>query len=871
MSNDIIGIKQADGTFYPILREGQPAGRKLELTTVHNGQTTAQVNLYRSATGSMDDAEYVDTLLIENLVPHEKNENTINLKIRIDENNILSAEAGNPETGEAANITVSLVKLDKPDFTASNDDDTDINNNFGVKSTQDFFPETDSIISHDVPAEEAESEIEDDIPTVDKLLDGKEIPEPADDISQDDLNAVFVNNSEPIEGEDSQALTPEDDFSFEVGNDAETEGNADGEAGDDFDLNETPVTEDDIALDGDETEVSGADDFTLPDDFDSALSSEDGTADEGVAEEEIAANPMEDIVLDETPEAAPAEDIAVTEATDDASASEEDSGLADDFSLPDDFDSIPAGEENSDDAFATAEETAADDFSIGEEPAADAAGEENAFMSAGTDDFTLPDFDVEMPSEEPAEEAPAEDIPVTEDDFSLDGLETETAFDETPAEDAVVTDDDFAIEETPVAEDTAVTEEDIALDDAVTEEDAGEETAAVEDGDDFSIGETSETFDEEVVMPDENELVTDEEITEDDAMDEDFALNDMPSDEALAGDFAEDAVSEDAAAEETVSEEAPAETEETADGEADDFTLPDFDVEMPAEEPAEETPAEDAVVTDDDFAIDETPVAEDTAVTEENAGEEAEGDFSIDETALDGTETEAAETEAPQVNEMSFDMPDFDADHIVSDTSETPVDDEDAPFSFDSLPDFDEVPEAREDAKPSDYDNEFPDKDLFAENYHEEEKVSRKYKIPVLICIICAIISVLVLLFILYLTPSRIESRKAKANVKETVAEAVQEIAEPEPVVEEIEEVPSTKAQENVIVVTPEPVVPELPPEPVKKPAEIRHKIRWGDTLWDIADTYYKNPWLYKRIARENGIKNPDLIISGTYITISPL
>ena len=40
---------------------------------------------------TMEDAEYVDTLLIENLVPHQKNENTIDLKIRIDENNILAA------------------------------------------------------------------------------------------------------------------------------------------------------------------------------------------------------------------------------------------------------------------------------------------------------------------------------------------------------------------------------------------------------------------------------------------------------------------------------------------------------------------------------------------------------------------------------------------------------------------------------------------------------------------------------------------------------------------------------------------------------------------------------------------------------------
>jgi LysM repeat protein len=48
------------------------------------------------------------------------------------------------------------------------------------------------------------------------------------------------------------------------------------------------------------------------------------------------------------------------------------------------------------------------------------------------------------------------------------------------------------------------------------------------------------------------------------------------------------------------------------------------------------------------------------------------------------------------------------------------------------------------------------------------------------------------------------------------------------------------------------------------------YRIRWGDTLWDIAEAFYRNPWLYPRIARYNGIRNPDLIISGTTIRIPP-
>jgi hypothetical protein len=49
------------------------------------------------------------------------------------------------------------------------------------------------------------------------------------------------------------------------------------------------------------------------------------------------------------------------------------------------------------------------------------------------------------------------------------------------------------------------------------------------------------------------------------------------------------------------------------------------------------------------------------------------------------------------------------------------------------------------------------------------------------------------------------------------------------------------------------------------------YKIRWGDTLWDISEAFYRNPWLYSRIARFNNIRNPDFIISGTTIRIPPV
>lgn len=66
---------------------------------------------------------------------------------------------------------------------------------------------------------------------------------------------------------------------------------------------------------------------------------------------------------------------------------------------------------------------------------------------------------------------------------------------------------------------------------------------------------------------------------------------------------------------------------------------------------------------------------------------------------------------------------------------------------------------------------------------------------------------------------------------------------------------------------TPAPTQPAA--QPVKQ-GGVYHKIRWGDTLWDISISYYRTPWLYGTIARANNIKNPDLIISGTTIYIPP-
>ena len=150
----------------------------------------------------------------------------------------------------------------------------------------------------------------------------------------------------------------------------------------------------------------------------------------------------------------------------------------------------------------------------------------------------------------------------------------------------------------------------------------------------------------------------------------------------------------------------------------------------------------------------------------------------------------------------------------------------------------------------------------------EEQEVKKRTKKPVIICIICAIICIIATILVLFFVPGIFKTDKEPTSeISETTIEQII----PEQVVEEPEEVvPEAKEDEIIVVEKAEEVVPDQPPVVEEEPAPkvITYKIKWGDTLWDIADTYYKNPWKYKFIAKHNNIKNPDHIISGTFIEI---
>ena len=320
--------------------------------------------------------------------------------------------------------------------------------------------------------------------------------------------------------------------------------------------------------------------------------------------------------------------------------------------------------------------------------------------------------------------------------------------------------------------------------------------------------------------------------------------------------------------------------EPVAQEEAESFDLPDF------EEPVAQEEAESFDLPD--F---EEPVAQEAIESfdlpdfEEPVAQEATESFDLP----DFEEPVAQEETVP-----SFDMPPFDFgnspsrlpefhDSPQSGETDTVFEDSLPDFSKFELPDFDDP--LRNDfsfneesglftendfkdpafymSEPNTSANPFDFSDLYD---HKEDELKQQNErksrgsVAVVICVLCALICVGILLFILFLLPSKLGANFLLLGNGETVAEngAVVELDE-------------TAAVEDVIVIVETPsVTPAPPPQVTKKSDVVRYEVKWGDTLWDIAQSYYNNPWLYQRIASANKIKNPDYIMAGTILVIPP-
>lgn len=327
-----------------------------------------------------------------------------------------------------------------------------------------------------------------------------------------------------------------------------------------------------------------------------------------------------------------------------------------------------------------------------------------------------------------------------------------------------------------------------------------------------------------------------------------------------------------------------AESEEKSDDSnpvSEDFEIPDFD------KTSEKTKEADNFDAADNFELPEFPEDSLDSKTDDDFSGLKDNDFedlknddfsdlkSEDFELPDFDKTVTENSAKPEGLSGYFDDPAFKNDPVFNETN---LDSTNNEIDFDTSALDSTVASA---SPAMDFSDLYDKETLDGKNnsYGEEEETEKKTRVPVIICVVCAIICVIATLLILFVVPSKynlLKNHKEKEpteilseNNSQTEDSDIQQDIQNEEVAAEPE--PAPEAVEDTVIVAPEPevVVPVPPaPKPVEKAKDIKYRIRWGDTLWDISDAYYKNPWRYKKIARYNKIKDPDLIISGTDILI---
>ena len=128
----IIGIKVANGDFYPIVGENSTVKKRLVLTTVHDNQDSVQIDLFRSISRSMLDAQYIGSLVVEDIRSCLKGEPSIEMLISANLDGNITAEAYDLDASPDSDhhiLNVSLKTMDTftkpedfPDFEMENDE-----------------------------------------------------------------------------------------------------------------------------------------------------------------------------------------------------------------------------------------------------------------------------------------------------------------------------------------------------------------------------------------------------------------------------------------------------------------------------------------------------------------------------------------------------------------------------------------------------------------------------------------------------------------------------------------------------------------------------------------------------------------------------
>lgn len=831
-----IGIKLADGSFYPIMTEDGQKRKALEVTTVQDNQTEVHIDLYRSETDSMDDAEYVDSLQITDLNPHRNGEAVLSLDLSLDENKKLKAEVTDRETGNSSSSNVTLVSRTEeersepsnfsvPDFESELPDTDALLEDFSSDdvSDPDFSFGTEAAADKDIPAEE-----EDAYASVseEELISGLDSAEGSEDLS-DGLSEEYDElNEQPGLMEDSQIVSADNllaDEPFDMGEAVEADNkitdkdgtsfsfedmgiDIDAESGDPFKDLETSdagesVSEPEIDLPvvPAEEESAGEHETFMDESFDADEPDDD----------------TDDTIVDRDGTSFSFEDTSLVEPADEVTSLDE--PLSDTDAI------MEESEDSGSDGFVSSTSTDIDlpVFNIDENPDAEKTVTEAAEVSdpfAETATSSVPEFD--LPDFSGSQETVAEEVP--------DSEESDMDFADTTI-----------MEKNSFFDDTSVSGNDF---DSLPDFD----TIPAEDESDNSVSD----FDDGTTLSEVDGSSVTESVMDDIP---DFDSNDsFGNDTDNLPDFDD-----------------PFNSLSTGTG-GTDFTVPDFDG--------------DSTVTSfrssNSFDFDDADSVFDSAIAAGSATKDFRADPNVgmfeglydDPGAADDEDEKSTHTRGPVIicaicamicmivaGLIFFVLPSRlnliksmgDEVQIVQAPAEGKSE---AAKNNDADKAKDEAAAVSPDASSSVVDVGTLSKDSEAILDESSKNVDTLIES-----------SSKNLYSDIAASTNSAAAEAAARTLEEAQKEAKRIIEEAQKEARRIIE-----AQENAIVIatTPSAIIPQPPVKTAASSAPTKYKIAPGDTLWDIANAYYKNPWRYLEIAKYNGISNPNYIVTGQEILI---
>ena len=113
MDKPVLGIRIANGTYFPILGEDEGKKKKIILSPVKEDQKDVKIDIFRGEGDGMFNPSYVASLILNNISHDGGRSVEIELIIGINQDRILDAEAYEPASDNRQFLSISLDSIDE--------------------------------------------------------------------------------------------------------------------------------------------------------------------------------------------------------------------------------------------------------------------------------------------------------------------------------------------------------------------------------------------------------------------------------------------------------------------------------------------------------------------------------------------------------------------------------------------------------------------------------------------------------------------------------------------------------------------------------------------------------------------------------------